>query len=93
MILGFLRLAVVVLIGLTIVYFSMGLYWRSVRREELEKEWDTDPAREGVPASERQAFIDEGMNHYETGLKKKLLWLIYIVPMVVFCVIVYAVNW
>jgi hypothetical protein len=65
----------------------------SVRREKLEKEWDTDPAREGLTVQERSAFIEAGMVHYDKGLKKRLLWLIYIIPTVAFLATIYFVNW
>ena len=90
---GWLRLAFFMYVGLTIIYFVTGIYSRSVRREKLEKEWDTDPAREGVPAAERTAFIEDGMLHYDKGLKKRLLWLIYILPTIGFLVTIYFINW
>jgi hypothetical protein len=88
MILGWLRLAFFGLIGLTIIYFIVGIYSRSVRREKLEKQWVAE-ALEG----DREAFIEQGMKDYEQGLKKRLLWLIYIIPMVAFTVIITYVNW
>lgn len=90
---GWLRLAFVMYVALTIIYFFTSLYSRSVRREKLEKEWDTDPAREGAPAAERSAFIDVGMQTYDKGLKKRLLWLIYVVPTLGFLATIYFVNW
>lgn len=90
---GWLRLAFFGYIALTIIYFVTGIYSRSVRREKLEKEWDTDPAREDVPPAERTAFIEAGMVHYEKGMKKRLLWLIYILPTIAFVATIYYVNW
>lgn len=90
---GWLRLAFFMYVGLTIIYFVTSIYSRSVRREKLEKEWDTDPAREGVPQGERTAFIESGMQAYDKGLKKRLLWLIYIVPTIGFLTTIYFVNW
>jgi uncharacterized membrane protein len=90
---GWLRLAFIMYVVLTIIYFCTSLYSRSVRREKLEKEWDTDPAREGVPQDERTAFIEAGMQAYEKGLKKQLLWLIYVIPTIGFAATVYFVNW
>lgn len=66
---GWLRLAFFMYVGLTIIYFVTSIYSRSVRREKLEKEWDTDPAKEGVPVAERTAFIETGMQAYDKGLK------------------------
>lgn len=90
---GWLRLAFLMYVALTVIYFVTGIYSRSVRREKLEKEWDTDPMREGQTEQERRAFIDAGMVHYDKGLKKRLLWLIYILPTVGFLVTIYFVNW
>jgi hypothetical protein len=90
---GWLKLAFFMYVGLTIIHFVTGIYSRSVRREKLEKEWDTDPAREGVPADERQAFIETGMIAYDKGLKKRLLWLIYVVPTLGFLATIYVINW
>ncbi len=90
---GWLRLAFVMYVALTIIYFLTGIYSRSVRREKLEKAWDTDPAREGAPAAQRSAFIEGGMQAYEKGLKKRLLWLIYVIPTVGFMTTIYFVNW
>lgn len=88
MIIGWLRLFAFALVGLTIVYFIVGIYSRSVRREKLEKQW----AEQGL-GGDRDAFVENGMNAYEHGLKKRLLWLIYIIPMVVFVTIVAVINW
>lgn len=88
MIIGWLRLGFLALIGLTVVYFIAGVYSRSVRREKLEKRW----VSQGL-AGDRDAWIEEGMRAYEKGLKKRLLWLIYILPMLAFCATIYFINW
>jgi hypothetical protein len=90
---GWLRLAFMMYVALTIIYFVTGIYSRSVRREKLEKEWDSDPAREGTLPDERRAFIDAGMQAYEKGLKRQLLWLIYVIPTIGFAATIYFVNW
>ena len=88
MILGWLRLIFMALVVLTVVYFLVAVYSRSVRREKLEKQWVAD-GLEG----DRDAWIEAGMKAYEKGLKRRLLWLIYIVPMVAFAATIYFVNW
>lgn len=92
MIFELLRVAVVQFLVLTVVYFIVAAYSRSVRRERLEKSWDSDPAREGAPQQARDTFIAEGMAHYEHGLRRKLIWLVYVVPMIAVALIVYYVN-
>jgi hypothetical protein len=90
---GWLRLAFMMYVALTIIYFVTSIYSRSVRREKLEKEWDTDPAREGTLPDERKAFIEAGMQAYEKGLKRQLLWLIYVIPTIGFLTTIYFINW
>jgi hypothetical protein len=93
MIIGSLRLAFFFYVALTIIYFLTAIYSRSVRREKLEKEWDTDPSREGLTVQERLTFIEAGMVQYDKGLKRRLLWLIYILPTFGFVAVIYFINW
>ena len=87
------RLLVFGFIALSVVYVLVSLYSRSVRREKLEKSWDTDPAREGAAKADRDDYIKVGMLAYETGLRKKLIWLVYVLPALAMAMIVYFVNW
>ena len=89
---GILRILVFAFIGLSVVYVMVSIYSRSVRREKLEKSWDTDPEREGAAKEERGAYIAEGMQRYEHGLRKRLIWLVYILPLVAMALIIYFVN-
>ena len=93
MIAGSLKLAFLFYVALTILYFLVSVYSRSVRRETLEKTWDADPDRVGLPAEARAAHIDAGMVAYDRGLKKRLLWLIYVVPTLGLAGIIYVINW
>lgn len=87
MIIGWIRLWVFALIGMTVIYFLVGIYWRSLRREALEKRFDA-----GGIEGDRDAYIEQGMIEYEKGLKKRLLWLIYILPTIAFVAVVYILN-
>jgi uncharacterized membrane protein len=89
----FAKLAVFGFIFLSLVYVLVSIYSRSVRREKLEREWDTDPAREGAPEAERAAFIEAGMVEYQNGLRRKLIVLVYVIPVIVIGVLIYLVNW
>jgi hypothetical protein len=82
------RLAVFGYIALTIIYFLVSIYSRSVRREKLEKKYDA-----GGIEGERDAYIEAGMQAYEHGLRRRLLWLVYIIPTVVIALTVYFVNY
>ena len=86
------RLAVFGFIILSIAYLLISVYSRSVRREKLEKAWDANPPS-GAGDLERKAHREEGMRAYEHGLRKKLIWLVYIIPTIAIVVIVYFVNW
>lgn len=88
MIIGWIRLFFFVMIGLSVVYVLTSIYSRSVRREKLEKHWERKELQ-----GDREAFIEAGMRGYEKGLKRRLLWLIYIIPMIVFNAIFFYVNW
>ena len=87
MILGWIRLFVFGFVGLTIVYWLVSIYSRSVRRETLEKRFDA-----GDVEGDRDAYIEAGMESYEKGLRKRLIWLVYIIPMVAMALTIYLVN-
>lgn len=89
---GFIRLAVFGFIALSVLYLLVSWYARSVRRESLEKAWDTDPAREGLPEADRAAFIEAGMAEYQSSLRRKLILLVYVIPIAVVGLLVYLVN-
>lgn len=88
MILGWLRLLVLCFVILTVVYVLVSIYSRSVRRERLEETFDA-----GGVEGERDAYIAAGMKAYENGLRKKLIWLVYVIPLVAMTVTVWWVNW
>jgi len=78
---------------LTVVYLLVSIYSRSVRREKLEKRWDGEPANEGLPRSERDAFVEAGMQAYRGSLRRRLIVLVYIIPIVVVGLIIYLVDY
>jgi uncharacterized ion transporter superfamily protein YfcC len=88
MIFGWIRLILLALAVLTVVYFLVSIYSRSVRRERLEKRFDA-----GGVEGDRDAYIATGMQHYEHGLRKRLIWLVIILPLVAMALTVYVVNW
>jgi Ca2+/Na+ antiporter len=87
-----LRAALLGFVVLTVVYLLVSVYSRSVRRERLEKDWDTDPANEGRLPDERAAFIEQGMEAYRHSLRRRLIVLVYVIPLVTTLVTVYLVN-
>ena len=84
---GIVRLAVFGFVALTLLYFLISTYSRSVRREWLEKTFDAG----GIEGT-REAYIKAGMQAYQHGLRRRLLWLVYILPTAVVAATIYFVN-
>ncbi|THD74063.1 hypothetical protein E7681_10685 [Thalassobius vesicularis] len=84
---GLLRLVIIGFVILTIIYVGVSLYSRSVRRDKLEREWD-----EEVKKGDREDFVEDGLDEYENSFRRKLIWLVYIIPVVIVLAIIYMVN-
>lgn len=89
---GLIRLILFGGIGLTIVYFLIAIYSRSVRREKLEDRWAAEHGDKG-DAAERAAFIEKGMAEYESSFRPKLLLLVFVVPTVSVVIIHYLTTY
>jgi hypothetical protein len=88
---GLIKLFVFGFLFLSVIYLSVSVYSRSVRRERLEKRWDAEnPDGGDLPA--RTTYIETGMAKYESGFRKRLIVLIYIIPTVAVAVILYLNN-
>ena len=85
---GLVYLVVFGLLGLSVVYLLVSVYSRSVRREKLEKRFDA-----GDGEGDRDAYIEAGMKAYQHGLRRRLIWLVYIIPIMVVGVTIYLVNY
>jgi len=85
---GFIKLVVFGFILLSVVYLSLAVYSRSVRREKLEDAWDA----EKPDSITRADFVAKGVNDYNAGLRPKLLLLVYVVPAIFVAVVVYLTN-
>ncbi|KAA0910261.1 hypothetical protein [Aquicoccus porphyridii] len=88
---GLIRLVIFGFLALSVIYVVVSIYSRSVRREKLEQSWDADHP-DGGDESARNAYIEDGMRAYETGLRRKLILLVYIVPTVAAAVLIYMIN-
>ena len=87
MVLALARLIVVGFVVLTVIYLSLSFYSRSVRRGKLRRKWDEDIRR-----GDRDAYVRRGLKIYDRSLRRKLLWGVYIVPVVTIAVVIYLVN-
>lgn len=88
---GFIKLVVFGFIGLSIIYWSVSIYSRSVRKERLEDKFDAENPDGGAPGA-RKAFIAEGLRAYDSSIRPKLIGLVYVVPTVVIGAIIYTIN-
>ena len=88
---AFVKLIVFGYAALTVVYFGLRIYFRSVHRENLEKHWDRETA-EGEDLGGREAYVEDGMAEYQQGFGRRLILLVYIVPTVAVPVILYLTN-
>ncbi len=84
---GLIRLGVFGFLALAVIFVLVSIYSRSIRREKLEDKWD-----EEVKTGDRDAYIEAGMQKYESGWRKKFLWLIFVVPVFVVLGLVYLNN-
>ena len=85
---GIIRAAVLGFILLSVVYVLVSIYSRSVRREKLEKKFDG-----GGIDGDRDTYIEAGMLAYKKSLRRRLIWLVYIIPAVGISATVYFVNY
>lgn len=88
---AFIRLVIFGYIALTLIYLALSWYSRSVRLERLEKRWARDNL-DNEDLTARQAYLDEGMTKYNSGLRRKLLLLVYVVPTIAVAVIWFITN-
>jgi Ca2+/Na+ antiporter len=88
---GLVRLSVIGIALLTVVYISVSLYSRSVRREKLERKWaQNHPHDHTSPA--RTAFIKRGLRRYDASIRRRLILLVYVIPVTTVAAIIYVVN-
>jgi Ca2+/Na+ antiporter len=87
MILAILRPLLIGFAVLTVIYVVLSLYSRSLRKQKLEREWDEE-GRSG----DRDAYVEAGLEDYRHSLRRRLLLLVYVVPLLLIAVILYVVN-
>ena len=88
MIFAFGKLTLILLALMTVVYVILSLWSRSVRREKLEREWD-----EEIGTGDREAFVQEGLERYDSSVRRKLILGVYVVPFVLIGTIIYLTNY
>jgi hypothetical protein len=85
---SFIRLVVFGFIALSIIYLSISVYSRSIRREKLEKTYDADP----VEGLSRVDYVNQGIAEYNASIRPKLIGLVFVIPPAIVATIVYVTN-
>lgn len=80
------RLVILYLVFASIIYVCLSLYARSARKAKLEAEWSA--AEHG----DKDTFVAEGLETYSGSIRRKLILGVYVVPVVLFGLIVYLNN-
>jgi len=75
MIVWTIRLLILILI-LAGIHFLLAWYFRWDKRRELEAAHGADPA----PSESKDSFVSQGLADYDRSLRKKLLWLVWLLP-------------
>lgn len=83
------RLFLILFVVLTVIYVSVSLWSRQVRKRKLTREWQESE----TGGDEMQAFIRKGLEKYDDSFRRKLILLVYIVPVAVIAYIIYVVNY
>ncbi|WP_370399339.1 hypothetical protein [Sulfitobacter sp. JB4-11] len=81
------RLLIMGFVVMTVVYVCLSFYSRSVRRGKLEEKWHQGPQK-----VDKQTFVQRGLERYDGSIRKKLIWGVYVVPMVLVVLIIYLTN-
>ncbi|MGR3761614.1 hypothetical protein ACUXV3_16020 [Roseobacteraceae bacterium NS-SX3] len=84
---GFLRLFLILVIVLTVIYGAVSLYSREVRRAKLKRRW-----KDKGLTGDRDAFIQRGLKQYDRSFRRKLILLVYIIPLGAIALLVYVIN-
>jgi hypothetical protein len=73
---------------LTVIYVILSVWSRSVRREHLEEEWDSE-----IRNGDRDAYIEQGLRDYDRGLTRKLILGVYVIPVLFVVGMIYVMNY
>jgi Mg2+/citrate symporter len=84
---GFLRVLLGFLVILVAIYLVLSVVLRLRERRRLAEEWEA-----GDRLVERGIYMGEGMAEYDRSLRKKLLWLVIVLPMAGLLLLLYVLN-
>ncbi|MEM9854597.1 MAG: hypothetical protein AAF841_09115 [Pseudomonadota bacterium] len=70
------RLFIIVMVISTILYVSISVYSRGMRREKLLDQWRAD-----MRVGDQEAWLSEELAKYDRSLKRRLILLVYVLPL------------
>ena len=70
------RLFIIIMVISTVLYFLLSMYSRATRRQKLERQW-----RAELRVGDRDAWMREEMEKYDGSLRRRLILLVYVLPM------------
>lgn len=82
-----LRLLFFLLIIQTVVYVLVSLYSRMVRKSKLKRHW-----KQKNLTIDRETYVQRGLKKYDSSIRRKLILLVYIIPLGAIGILVYATN-
>ena len=85
---GVIRLFFMAFVVLSVIYVSVSLYSRAVRKGKLETAWLVAGAN-----GDKDAYVRAGLNDYHSSLRRRLILGVYVIPMVIVGTILYLVNY
>lgn len=87
------RLLLILLVVELVFFVLLRLYFRSLKAERLERDWDARHPEAAGDSPARRAFVARAMTGFERSLKARLTWLVFVLPTVAVIAIVVLVNW
>ncbi|MEM8825227.1 MAG: hypothetical protein AAGF30_16590 [Pseudomonadota bacterium] len=82
------RILIVLLIALTVIYWCLWMYFRSGEKVRLEERWQVEQ-----PPLPQHTFVDVEIQGYLSTLRRKLIFWVYAVPVLVVTSLVTYLNY
>lgn len=70
------RLFIIMMVISTALFIAISFYARASRREKLKTQWRAD-----LRVGDREGWLREEMEKYDRSLKRRLILLVYVLPM------------
>ncbi|MFT5004590.1 MAG: Ca2+/Na+ antiporter [Paracoccaceae bacterium] len=88
---GAIRLFAMAFLLLSVVFVYISLRQKYRCRRELEANFDAKAAPD-TSEKDRDAYIEAGLAEYEGSLRRKLIFGIYVVPLIGVALMIYVTN-